>query len=84
MILIGINRLPEIRDYWSNNEYLHYSPIADRITRDRFEQITYLHFADNETLPARGEEGYSRLHKVDPIISTLSRIFKQPIILTVK
>ena len=32
MILMGINHLPEIRDYWSTNEYLHYAPIADRIS----------------------------------------------------
>ena len=77
MILMGINKLPEIRDYWSNSEYLHYSPIADRITRDRFEQITrYLHFADNDTLPVRGEEGYSRTQKVDPVISALKQNFQ--------
>ena len=46
-------------------------PIADRITRDRFEEITrYLHFVDNDSLP-RGEEGYSRLQKVDPVITAL-------------
>ena len=28
MILMGINKLPEIRDYWSTNEYLHYAPCA--------------------------------------------------------
>ena len=33
MILMGINKLPEIRDYWSTNKYLHYTPIADRISR---------------------------------------------------
>ena len=74
MILMGTNRLPEIRDYWCNSEYLYYSPIADRITRDRFEQITrYLHFADNDTLPARG---YYRLQKVDPVISTFKENFR--------
>ena len=77
MILMGINKLPEIRDYWSTNEYLHYVPIADRISRDRFEQIThYLHFTDNDSLPSRGEEGYSRLQKVDPVISHLKDRFK--------
>ena len=77
MILMGINLLPEIRDYWSVNECLRYSPIADRISRDRFEEITrYLHFVDNESLPSRGEEGYSRLQKVDPIISTLKHQFQ--------
>ena len=77
MILMGINRLPEIRDYWSNNEYMHYSPIADRITGDRFEQITrYLYFADNDTLSARGEEGFSRLQEVEPIVSALKHNFQ--------
>ena len=32
MILMGINRLPEIRDYWSTDENLRYAPIADRIS----------------------------------------------------
>ena len=55
MILMGVNRLPEIRDFWSTNPVLHYAPIADRISRDRFEEITrYLHFVDNRSLPARG------------------------------
>ena len=27
-ILMGINRLPEIRDYWVKDEKLHYTPIA--------------------------------------------------------
>ena len=77
MILMGINHLPEIRDYWSTDELLRYSPIADRISRDRFEEITrYLHFVDSETLPARGEEGFSRLQRIDPVITALKDRFK--------
>jgi hypothetical protein len=77
MILMGINRLPEIRDYWSTDKNFRYAPIADRITRDRFEDNTrYLHFADNDKLPARGEDGFSRLQKVDPVISALKQRFK--------
>ena len=57
MILMGINRLPEIRDYWSTDTSLRYAPIADRISRDRFEITRYLHFAD-DTLPARREDGF--------------------------
>ena len=69
MILMGINELSEIRDYWSTN--------ADRITRDRFKQITrYLHFADNDTPPARGEEGFCRVQEADPIISILKHDFQ--------
>ena len=76
MILVGINHLPEIRDYWSTNGYLNYAPIADKISRDRFDHITYfLHFTDN-SLPSRGEEGFSRLHKVDPVINHFKDKFK--------
>ena len=72
MILMGINKLPEICDYWSLDPKFRYAPIADRITRDRFEEITrYLHFVDNDSLPSRGEEGYSRLQKVDPVITAV-------------
>ena len=77
MILMGINHLPEIRDYWCTDKVLHYAPIADRISLDRFEEITrYLHFVDNDTLPARGEPNFSRLQKVDPIINHLKDRFK--------
>jgi len=69
-VLMGINHLPEIRDYRSKDEKLHYSPVADRISR-RFEISRYLHFADNTTLPARGEDGYERLQKVQPIITLI-------------
>ena len=69
--------MSEIRDYWCTDKVLHYAPIADRISRDRFEEITrYLHFVDNDTLPARGEPNFSRLQKVDPIINHLKDRFK--------
>ena len=71
-ILMGINRLPEVRDYWAKDDKLHYSPISSRISRNRFEAITkYIHFADNSSLPSRGEPGYDRLQKVQPIITAV-------------
>ena len=77
MILMGINKLPEIRDYWSLDPKFRYAPIADRITRDRFEEITrYRHFVDNDLLPSSGEEGYSRLQKVDPVITAVKNNFQ--------
>ena len=64
----------QIRDYWTKDEKLHYDPIASRISCNRFEEISrYLHFADNSQLPARGEQGYSRLQKVQPIISATNQ-----------
>ena len=46
-ILMGINQLPAIKDYWKRNDYLHYSPIADRIPRDRFLEISRYRIAGN-------------------------------------
>lgn len=75
-ILMGINQLPEIKDYWKVSEYFHYSPIADRIPRDRFLEISrYLHLVDNTTLQPRGSPGHDRLGKVRPIIDHLSEKF---------
>ena len=68
-ILMGINRLPALDDYWSSDPTLRYSPIADRISRDHFREISrYLHFVDNSTLQPKGSPGYDRLGKVRPVI----------------
>ena len=75
-ILMGLVRLPEIRDYWSNSHTFHYAPIADRISRKRFEEISrYLHFVDKESLPARGAPGHHRLQHVKPIVDALRERF---------
>ena len=68
-ILMSINHLPAIDDYWRKDDFLRYHPIADRITRARFREITrYLHFVDNSQLPKKGEHNYDRLGKVRPIM----------------
>ena len=75
-ILMGINRLPALDDYWSTDPTLHYSPIANRISRDRFREVSrYLHFVDNATLSPRGTPGHDRLGKVRPVIDHLSKRF---------
>ena len=53
MILMGIVHLPSIYDYWEKVEIYNYSPVAFRITRDRFFELRYLHFADNSSLASR-------------------------------
>lgn len=75
-IAMGLVKEPEIWDCWSSDPYFHYSPIASRISRDRYEEISrYLHFVDNTTLPERGQPFYSRLQKVQPIISEMQHNF---------
>ena len=74
MILMGLVSLPSLDDYWRIDEVFRYSPIARRITRDRFREIhRYLHFVDNESLALPGTPLYDKLGKVRPIISKLSK-----------
>jgi len=55
---MGLVRMPEIRDYWSKDPTFRHSPIAEKISRKRFEEISwYFHFVDNRSLPARGDPG---------------------------
>ena len=74
-ILMGINHLPSLDDYWRRDPLLHYTPIAGRITRDRFREVSrYLHFV-NDSLQPRESPGYDRLGKVRPVINHLSTKF---------
>ena len=69
---MGLVKEPEIRDYWSNDDTFHYAPIAGRISRLRFEEVSrYLHFVDSSQLPAQGTPGHHRLQRVKPIIDAL-------------
>ena len=69
MILMGLVPLPSIYDYWESNKIFHYSPVADKISRDRFLDIhKYFHFVDNSSLPVDGSCGCDRLGKVRPAI----------------
>lgn len=75
-ILMGIVHMPAVEDYWKLDPYFHYAPIADRISRNRFREITrYLHFADNSQLTPRGQPGYDHLGKVRPVIDHFQKVF---------
>ena len=77
-ILMGVNRLPSLNDYWSKDQRLHYAPIADRIPRWRFREISrYLHFVDNDHLAPRGDPAFDLLGKVRPLITQLSNRFAE-------
>ena len=59
---MGVNQLPALADYWKLDPT--YRPIANRITRDRFLEISrYLHFVD-KTLPPRTDPTYDKLGKI--------------------
>ena len=45
-ILMGLVSLPSVEDYWKRTDVYHYGPIADRISRDRYREISrYLHLS---------------------------------------
>ena len=68
-ILMGLNQLPSIEDYWKQYPVYLYSPIADKISRRRYREISrYLHFVDNSTLASPGSPEYDRLGKVRPLL----------------
>ena len=77
-VLMGLVRLPAIEDYWKVDPHLHYAPIADRISRQRFRDISrYIHFVDNTQIIAHGQPGYDKLGKVRPVIEHCSRVFEE-------
>ena len=47
-ILMGLVPLPELSDYWTSDPYFHYAPIAERISRHRFMEITRYLISNNE------------------------------------
>ena len=73
MILIGLVKMPSIRDYWRRDEEFHYNPLASRISRSRFLELNrFLHFVNNDSLPEYGEPTYSKIQKVKPILTYMS------------
>ena len=75
-ILMGINRLPALDDYWSSDPTLRYSHSADRISMGRFREISrYLHCVDNSNLQPKGSPGYDRLGNVRQVTDHLSKQF---------
>jgi len=62
-----------IDNFETNGPPYHYAPIAGRISHRWFEISRCLHFANNTTLPATGEDGYQRLQKIQLIIIPTER-----------
>eukprot|EP00731_Ephydatia_muelleri_P013738 Em0007g1048a len=72
-MLMGLVQMPEVEDYWKTDPHFYYAPIATRISRTRFKEITrYLHFTDNTSLVPRGQRGHDKLGKVRPVITAVS------------
>lgn len=77
-ILMGVKKLPSLKDYWSAQYEIRDTYISKVIPRDRFYWLlANLHFADNSLQPKKGEENYNKLYKLGPLLTTLSRTYKE-------
>ena len=68
-----LNQLPALADYWKLDPTYRYRPIADRITRDRFLEISrYLHFVYNKPYL---DPAYNKLGKIRPVLDPVTQQF---------
>ena len=77
-LLMGIKKLPSLRDYWSSRRELRDPYISSCMPRDRFEWlIANLHVNDNSLQPKPGQANFDKLYKLRPMLDALSETFLQ-------
>lgn len=75
-IIMGIDKKPEICNYWSTDEFLGNEGVKKVFPRERFEALTrYLHLNDSAKMPGRDQPGYDPLYKVQPLIQLCKHTF---------
>ena len=76
-LLMGINKLPTMKSYWSVDEGLRNSLIRKAMTRARFLEILQNIHADNhKELPPKESEEYDRAWKLRPLFDHLGKHFQ--------
>ena len=77
-LLMGINKLPTMENYWSVDEGLRNSLIQNAMTRARFLEILQnIHFAVNhKELPSKESEEFDRAWKLRPLFNHLGKYFQ--------
>ena len=67
-LMFGIHQVPQIDAYWSTDQLLRVSSIADVMSRDRYYRINkYFHVNDSATFKPRGILGHDPIHKIRPL-----------------
>lgn len=78
LIIMGMNVLPSMRLYWSEDDNFHHSKICYIMTVKRFLKIIrFIHLNDNQNIPPREPLQFDRLYKVRPTITHLNRVFPE-------
>ena len=79
LIIIGLHRLPRIRDYWRRNKIFHTEVVASVMPRNEFYRIfTAFHLCDNTKRHQLEKNSKSfKLFKVYDFISALKKNFQE-------
>ncbi|XP_070175355.1 piggyBac transposable element-derived protein 4-like [Littorina saxatilis] len=79
LFFIGVHRLPEMNNYFSQSWVLSTPEFSKRFTRRRWWQLwSNLHLADNTIpRPRPGQPGFNKLWKVQPLFDILLADFQE-------
>ena len=73
-VIMGVNNLPKITDYWSSDIFTSNNGIRQTTTKNRFEEISqFFHLNNSSEEPAHGEENFDRLYKCCSPLTSLLR-----------
>lgn len=73
-IIMGIQKLPSVEDYWSSDPALCVPEVAETMTLQRFQRISkYSHVNDNEKMPRRGDNNFDKLYKTRPLLDQINQ-----------
>lgn len=76
IILMSINLLADINNYWSSDEFFRNPVICKVVPLKRFKQITQnLHISNISTEAPQNSPDYDKLDKIRPAISILNKVF---------
>lgn len=78
LIMMGLNPLPDMELYWSNDPFNNNAEISKIMPIKRLKKITAnLHINDNEKEPNRNSPEYDKMYKLRPMIQELNKLFQQ-------
>ena len=77
-IVMGINKLPSIHMYWSENDMIGCAWISKIMSRNRFCQINrFLHVVDNALSVPKDAPGYNPMFKIQPLLDHMKNAFSR-------
>lgn len=76
LLVMSINHVPRISDYWSEDPSLGNERIKRLMTRNRFVKIKhYFHVSDRDSEKSKEHEDFSYTQKLEPFMSDLKKKF---------